>query len=185
MNRKFGPVFHLGYLVPDLDAAIDYWVTQLQVGPFFVETYDLPQGFAFRGRPIHVKSKVALAFSGELYVELIQEFSEDETPNTLFMKSFPGFGGYVAGGLQHVGCMVDSVADILADPVLGRHVAMTGEVGPIRLAYLEPEVSALPGAMMELIERGPYIEVKIATIKAASVGWDGSEPVRTLPRPLL
>jgi hypothetical protein len=182
MHRKLGPIFHMGYLVPDLEAAMDYWLTALQVGPFFVETYDLPRGFVFRGRPIHVKSKVALAFSGETYVELIEEHSSDDTPNTEFMKAFPGAAGYVAGGLQHVGCMVDSVAEILADPVLGGHVAMTGEVGPIRLAYLEPAVSALPGTMLELIERGPFIEAKIATIKAAATSWDGSDPVRTLRR---
>ncbi len=182
MQRKLGPLFHMGYLVPDLEAATAYWLEHLQVGPFFVEHHDLPQGFLFRGRPIHVVSKVALAFSGETYVELIEELSPDETPNTLFMKSFPGFAGYVAGGLQHVGCMVDSVAEVLADPVLGAHVAMTGQVGPIRLAYLEPQVSALPGTMMELIERGPLIEAKIAAIKAASVGWDGSDPIRSLKR---
>lgn len=182
MQRKLGPMFHMGYLVPNLEAAIDYWVAHNQVGPWFVETYDLPGVFQVRGRPIHVKSKVALAFSGESYIELIEEISDDETPNTVFMKSFPGFGSYVAGGLQHIGCMVDSVADILADPVLGAHVAMTGQVGPIRLAYLERDAGALPGAMVELIERGAYIEAKIAHIKAASVDWDGSDPVRKLPK---
>lgn len=57
---------------------------------------------------------------------------------------------------------------------------MGAVVGPIRLAYIQPAREAQAGTMLELIERGQFIEKKIATIKAASVGWAGSNPVRTL-----
>jgi glyoxalase/bleomycin resistance protein/dioxygenase superfamily protein len=180
MSRKFGPIFHMGYVVPDLDKAMQYWLDVMGVGPFFVETHDLPTGFVFKGKPIHIRSKVALTFSGENYIELIEDFSPDETPNSLFLRDLPGGTIHVAGGLQHLGCMVDDVYAAIGQVGAPEQVLMTAVVGPIRLAYVQPSREAQAGTMLELIERGPFIERKIATIKAASIGWDGSNPVRTL-----
>ena len=180
MSRKFGPIFHLGYVVPDLDKAMLYWLDVMGVGPFFVEMHDLPTGFVFRGKPIHIRSKVALTFSGENYIELIEDFSPDETPNSIFLRDFPEGKTHTAGGLQHLGCMVDNVDTAIGQVGAPEHVLMTAVVGPIRLAYIQPSRGAQAGTMLELIERGPFIERKIATIKAASIGWDGSNPVRTL-----
>jgi hypothetical protein len=169
----------MGYVVANLDKAMHYWLDVMGVGPFFVETHDLPTGFVFKGKPIHIRSKVALAFSGENYIELIEDFSPDETPNSLFLRDFPGGEIHVAGGLQHLGCMVDDVDAAIGQVSIREHVLMTAVVGPIRLAYIQPSREAQAGTMLELIERGPFIEQKIATIKAASIGWDGSIPVRS------
>jgi len=180
MSRKFGPIFHMGYVVPKLEPALDYWTQVMGVGPFFLERHILPVGFVYRGAPIQIDCKVALAFSGETYIELIEDLSPNETANTVFLRDLPGGAVHVGGGLQHVGCMVDSVAALLADPEIARDVAMTATVGPINLAYVQPLEGAQPGTMIELIERGPFIEAKIAAIKGASVGWDGAEPTRLL-----
>jgi len=180
MSRKFGPIFHMGYVVPDLEKAMHYWLDVMGIGPFFVETHDLPVGFVFKGKPIHIRSKVALTFSGENYIELIEDFSPDETPNSLFLRDFPAGKIHLAGGLQHLGCMVDDVNAAIEQAGARDHVLMTAVVGPIRLAYIQPSREAQAGTMLELIERGPFIERKIATVKAASIGWDGSNPIQTL-----
>jgi hypothetical protein len=173
----------MGYVVPKLEPALEYWIQVMGVGPFFLERHVLPSGFVYRGQPIRIDCKVALAFSGETYVELIEDLSPDETANTVFLRDMPGGTVHAAGGLQHVGCMVDSVAALLADPQIARNVAMTASVGQINLAYLQPTDGAQPGTMIELIERGPSIAAKIAAIKAASVDWDGAHPIRTLELP--
>lgn len=178
MSRRFGEIFHYGYVVPKLEEAMDYWINAMGVGPWFVETHDIPKGFIYRGKPVRTYCRVALAFSGPSYLELIEDTSPDETVNQTFLKDFPGGEIHVGGGLQHVGCMVDSVAELLADPEVASLAVLRGEVGPIQLAYLQPAQGAHPGTMIELIERGDYINRKIETIRAASVGWDGAEPIR-------
>jgi L-rhamnose isomerase len=50
--------------------------------------------------------------------------------------------------------------------------------GGVRFAYLVEDEH--PGAMIELIERGPAIEALMTIVKQASVNWDGSNPVRQL-----
>ena len=39
MSMKFGPIFHVGYAVPDLDKALAYWTDVMGVGPFFLERH--------------------------------------------------------------------------------------------------------------------------------------------------
>ena len=35
MSRHFGAIRQLGYVVPDIEAAMDYWSRTLGVGPWF------------------------------------------------------------------------------------------------------------------------------------------------------
>src|SRR3954463_14598607 len=39
MSIKFGPIFHIGYAVPDMDRALAYWTGVMGVGPFFLERH--------------------------------------------------------------------------------------------------------------------------------------------------
>ena len=37
MSIKFGPIFHVGYAVPDMAKALAYWTEVMGVGPFFLD----------------------------------------------------------------------------------------------------------------------------------------------------
>jgi len=39
MSIKFDPIFHVGYAVPDMGKALDYWTKVMGVGPFFLERH--------------------------------------------------------------------------------------------------------------------------------------------------
>ena len=76
--------------------------------------------------------------------------------------------------------MTDSVDEHLAQLAkIGVKPVQWGATATgIRFAYVDTDQH--PGAMIELIERGPAIEGFFGMAREAAQGWDGSDPVRRL-----
>jgi hypothetical protein len=74
-----GPIRQIGYVVTDLDKALAGWV-ELGVGPWFVMR-GLPQHVTYRGEPCEITLSLALANSGDMQFEVIQQ--QDDTPQHL------------------------------------------------------------------------------------------------------
>ena len=51
MSVFFGEIRQLGYVVPDIEAAMDYWSRVLGVGPFFYAPRVPVVNFIYRGEP--------------------------------------------------------------------------------------------------------------------------------------
>lgn len=168
----FGPVMQLGFVVPDLERAMEHWSSTVGVGPFFVLSHVQFAEVTYRGKPTRADMSVGLAQWGEVQVELIQQFNDEPS----IYRDFPY---RERGGLQHLGVMTDSVADDLARlRPLGVEAVQAGSTANgIRFAYVSTD--HYPGAMIELIEHGP-IDDFFALVRRAAQGWDGRDPVRRL-----
>src|SRR6185437_1835675 len=117
---------------------------------------------------------VALANSGPLQIELIQQ--RNDAPS--MYKDFLDAG---RTGLQHLAYWTESFeADLARLPAQGLVVGMSGEVGEKgRYVYFETETH--PVTVIELSEvAGPKGRL-FKMIREASIGWDGSDPVRPFP----
>ena len=68
------PVRQIALVVPDLEAAMRGYVEALGIGPWNVYTIGAPAmtGMTYRGEPVDFRIRHALAFSGEVMLELIQ-----------------------------------------------------------------------------------------------------------------
>ena len=73
MSVFFGEIRQLGYVVPDIEAAMDHWSRVLGVGPFFYAPRVPVEKFTYKGEPSSPITSVALANSGPVQVELIQQ----------------------------------------------------------------------------------------------------------------
>lgn len=164
-------VVQVGIVVEDLDAAIDRYVTALGVGPWFVAEHFSPPTVEHRGRPTSLDVNVGLAFAGHMQIELVQE--NGDADRSLFAD-----GGARKYGFHHWGVStVDFDRDLTRLVDSGYACVMT-HVSPYgnRGAFLE--ASAGVAGTLELIEMAPSVEAFFNEIYAASIGWDGSEPVR-------
>ena len=73
MSRLFGDVIQNGYVVRDIETAMRHWIDILGVGPwFYIEQLPVPD-FQYKGQPSPVDVSLALANSGTLQIELIQQ----------------------------------------------------------------------------------------------------------------
>ncbi|MFJ9453372.1 MULTISPECIES: VOC family protein [unclassified Herbaspirillum] len=174
MSRFLGEIKQLGYVVDDIQAAMKYWSEVLGVGPwYYMERVPL-KNYRYKGELQDIHSSVALANSGNVQVELIQQRNDAPSMYQDFLK---------AGrtGLQHLAYWTEDFDNDLARLLeKGWKVGMSGEVGERgRFVYFETEFH--PGTVIELSEiAGPKGTV-FRIIRESAENWDGSDPVRTFP----
>lgn len=173
MSRRFGPIRQNGYVVRDIEAALEHWTRVLGVGPFFYFERVPIQDFRYRGAPSDVDVSIALANSGDLQIELIQQ--RNDAPS--LYRDFLAAGHE---GLQHVACWYERLDDVLErGAAQGMRVGQQGSIGEQgRFAYLETE--AHPGTVIEISEVGGAKGRFFEHIRACAKDWDGEDPVRRI-----
>jgi len=174
MSRFLGEIRQLGYVVHDIEAAMDYWSRTLGVGPWFYNPKVPIENYRYRGESHQPHNSVALANSGFVQVELIQV--RNDVPS--MYRDFLQAGNT---GLQHVAYWTsDYDADLARLQAEGFAPVMSGEVGERgRFIYFDTEYH--PGTVIELSEvAGPKGRM-FDLIRQASEGWDGTNPVRPFP----
>ncbi|HZX82407.1 MAG TPA: VOC family protein [Reyranella sp.] len=175
MSRHFGEIRQLGYVVHDIEAAMDYWSKTLGVGPWYYNPKVPIVNYQYDGQSYEPHNSVALANSGFVQVELIQ--TRNDVPS--MYRDFLQAG---RTGLQHVAYWTESYdADVERLLEQGFKPKMSGEVGARgRFIYFDTEYH--PGTVIELSEvAGPKGKM-FDLIRETSKTWDGStDPVRPFP----
>ena len=178
MSRIFGAIRQNGYVVRDIEAALDHWVNVLGVGPFFYFDQVKVDDFRYRGQPSDAAASIALANSGELQIELIQ--LRNDAPS--MWRDFLDAGHE---GLQHFAYWMetpeamDSALERASS--LGYEVGQSGTVGENgRFVYLCTE--AHPGTVVELSEACGWKAKFFQKVAQAAQNWDGSDPIRSAQR---
>ncbi len=170
MSRLFGPIMQNGYVVNDWRTAADHWSRVLGVGPFFVMEHIRFAGCTYRGESSDIDMSVAIAYSGDLQIELIQQ--HNDAPSI-----YRDFRAAYGEGLQHVGVLVDHLEPVLAlDGWTERVVQAGSTVAGQRFAYVD--VGCHPGGMIELIEVNTQSRSAFAYMKDRAANWDGDRPIR-------
>ena len=174
MSRFFGEIRQLGYVVPDIEAAMDYWSKTLGVGPWYYNPRVPIVNYTYDGESYEPHNSVALANSGFVQVELIQ--TRNDVPS--MYRDFLRAG---RTGLQHVAYWTENYdADLERLLAQGFKPKMSGEVGERgRFIYFDTEYH--PGTVIELSEVAGAKGRMFDMIRQASEGWDGSDPVRPFP----
>lgn len=174
MSRFLGPIRQLGFVVPDIEEAMQHWTTVMGVGPFYYNPRVPIEDYVYDGRRYEPHNSVALANAGYIQIELIQ--CRNDVPS--MYKDFVDGGNW---GLQHTAYWTQQYdADLARMEEQGFAVKMSGKVGVDgRFAYFGKETH--PGTVIELSEvKGPKGRM-FDMIRVASEGWDGKDPIRPFP----
>lgn len=171
MNVQLGPVRQLGYMVTDVEAAMDHWINELGVGPWFYSPRVEPDDFICRGVPGQAPFRVALANSGPLQIELVQPL--DDSPS-MWNEYISAHGE----GLHHLAYWRSDYDDVLAQALeAGWTIAHQGSIRGGRFVYFDSP--AHTGTVVELSEMGGPKGNYFDRIREASIDWDGTDPVRS------
>ena len=167
---KLGPVRQVGYVVKDIEKAMQEWV-RLGVGPWFYTEKVPVEDFQYMGKPYDLNMSVALTHSGYIQVELIQQRNDAPSLYRDFLETR-------AEGIQHVSHWVedfDEKSEILID--LGYIIGHSGNIGPNgRFAYFVKD--RLPGTILEVSEVSGFKGEFFEAIADICTNWDGSDPIR-------
>jgi hypothetical protein len=170
-GQPLGGIMQMAYIVPDIRAAIDRWVTKLNVGPWFLLDSFSGVDPVYRGKPSKADVAIAMSFAGHMNIELIQP---NDTHPSVYKEAIDT-RGY---GFHHWGlASADVDADVARYTELGMEVAFRAGVptgGDV--VYLDAR-GELPG-FVELIPTNALMEEVFGGFQRAAVGWDGHDPIR-------
>ncbi len=175
MSLTFGPIFQMGYVVRDMDRAIEHLTKTTGIGPFFINSKIIFNSFEFRGKPAEpIEMKTAHAYSGDIDVELICQTCDRPS---IYQEHLATKGE----GLQHVGILSSNYhADLARHIAAGHTPIQAGSAGGdpgVGFCYFD-NAGAYPGTMVELIEATEGMVGFLEYVKKAARDWDGSRPVR-------
>ncbi len=172
MSRIFGAIRQNGYVVRDIRAAMDHWINALGVGPWFYIDRVKTDYFRHRGQSSDVEMSIALANSGDLQIELIQQRNRAPSMYLEFLDA-----GHE--GLQHVAYWTTHY-QALYDHALsfGYRVGHEGQIGGEKGRFAYFDTASHTGTVIEISDisggKGRFFE----RVKQAAGGWDGSDPIR-------
>lgn len=162
------PIMQIGYLVPDLDEAVAAWHRQSGIGPWRVFR-GVELAGTCRGDDVRVVIDVALSYSGETQIELIEAKSDAPSP-------YHREDGAPILGLHHVARITEDLAgEIARADERGQRLLFTGAAPGTEVAYFESP--AMPNTILEYIS-GPHTRAMLAAGVAEARDWDGVELFR-------
>ncbi|MEB4209296.1 VOC family protein [Mycobacterium sp. 94-17] len=173
MSQLFGRIAQIGYVVRDIEESMRRWVSY-GVGPWFYVENVAVDYFRYRGQDSALEMSVALANSGDVQLELIQQRNNAPSAYQDFIKSG-------RDGAQHIAYWTHDFQG-LYDRALesGFTVLHEGSIGGEkgRFAYFDTEFDQ--GTIIEISDiSGPKGQL-FKYIRDIAAGWDGTDPIRVI-----
>jgi Glyoxalase/Bleomycin resistance protein/Dioxygenase superfamily len=174
---SFGPqdnsIIQIAYTVADIEAAMRQYSELLHVGPWFLIGPFVPPKGRYRGVTTKAHFSLALAYTGQLMVELIQQHDQEPSvfQETLKARGAHGFHHWAVGArdfekttahYRSLGYQ-EAFSDTAPEP-LG-----------CRVIYFDTGRD-LPG-MVEVIEINAATEEGFHKIYQAGLEWDGKDHI--------
>ncbi len=158
-----GSTLHqVAFVVKDMDAGLKFFNEKMGV-PRFMVLDKFSQSVTdktYCGKPANWQFKIALAYSGDTQLELLQHVSGE--------TCYKDFLDRRGEGLHHLGFFMDDKArhdKALADLIGGGFpVLMSGRVDELRFTYLDTEAAI--GSIMELVYLDQNTKDMFAKIKS-------------------
>lgn len=167
-------LIHASFIVKDVFESAQAFLDLYGIGPWFVFEHCAMNDLKYRGSPAAMDFSLAVAFSGKMMVELIQQ--HDDAPSAY--RDVVATRGY---GFHHFAIQSEDYDQELARfRKLGFAVANEGTSPPDhgggRAAYVDT-TDRLPG-MTEVMEAVPELIATLSDMETVAANWDGSEPIR-------
>lgn len=165
-----GPVMQFAFVPKDFDAAVRHWTETMGVGPFYLIENNFLEDGKYLSDPYHCVFSIAIAYWGDMQIELVRQ--ENDAPSI--------YRGAEGEALHHTCILTDDIVEArrIAEEA-GAKVLVEGKVGADgHVLYVD--TGGGPGTIVEILQSATGTDGLFAMIKAASVGWDGSAPLRKL-----
>ncbi len=172
MSILFGPVRQMGYVVKDIEAAMQYWTRALRIGPFYYAEQAPILELNYRGAASDVRASIALSYSGNMQIALIQQ--RNEAPSCF--RDFLHAGRY---GLHHVGFFSrnferdlhrarEAGVDVVQTSIIGGPDGRFAILGPADPVRTRPALIAINETNLDVFRM----------VEKEAQRWDGGGPIR-------
>lgn len=157
---NFGPITQLGYLTDDLDKTAAAWV-KMGVGPF-TKMSGVKMPATMNGETVKIKIDLALAYQGDVQIELIQPLCD--SPSPYLENKQAGIWG-----AHHNQFTVEDVDMAIATcEAAGMEMACEITSGGWRYIYMRGAAG-----WIELTAPNPGLDMLYGMIRKSCEAWDG------------
>jgi len=173
LSHTLGPIKQLAFVPQDFEASIKYWTEIMGVGPFFYLEHISLEDVFYRGEQIEYDCSAAIAFWGDMEIELLRQHNEG--PSILM--------DFIEAGredLHHMRLGVDDLQGARDQLEAMGGKLIQSAILPGSGAYFMMEMPG-PGPIIELSMLEPRFEKLWAYMKKAADTWDGTDPLRAIP----
>jgi hypothetical protein len=162
-----GGIVQVAYTVPDIQKAMRDYSELMRVGPWFLVGPFVPPKGVYRGVTTKMRISLALAFTGETHIELIQQ--HDDEPS-VFGETLKARGAH---GFHHWGIGTRDFDKTAAHYRSLGYAEAFSDTAPMgfRVVYFDT-TRDLPG-MLEVIEMNAAAEAGFHAMCLAARDWDG------------
>ncbi|MCB1632880.1 MAG: VOC family protein, partial [Pseudomonadales bacterium] len=172
MSRFFDNIRQVGYVTPDLLRSMAFFIEKAGIGPWFVAQNVPVETCTYRGAPLKLEMSIALANSGDMQIELIQQMNDAPSIYREWLDQHPN--GDVP---HHYSSWSPRYDEVCAKArALGYEAVQEGRSGYGPFVYFQHPEN--PSFIYEVTEFTPPRRRMFENIAAASVGWDGERPLR-------
>jgi hypothetical protein len=164
-------IIQFAYTVDDIENGMRRYTELLHIGPWFLIGPFVPAKGLYRGAVTKMKISLAVAFAGEVMVELIEQHDAEASvyQETLRARGIHGFHHWAIGAR-------DFDATVEQYKSKGYREAFS-DISPrgVRVVYLD--TSADLSGMLEIIEMTLDVEEQYKRMYDAARTWDGKHSV--------
>jgi methylmalonyl-CoA/ethylmalonyl-CoA epimerase len=167
---NIGPLMQMAFCPPDFDAGLRHWTQTMGVGPFFLLEQVKLENQRFRGAPSDFVFTMALAYWGDMQIELIRP--ENDAPNM--------YAEHRGHSLHHSCILTSDIAAARATAIAsGATLLVEADVGDDGGVFYA-DTGGGPGSIIEVLQPASGSDALFAMMRTAAHHWDGSDPVRKL-----
>jgi len=169
MTSRIGPIVQAAYLVSNLGEAIEQWSAALGLSLFYRIDNVAFDSMTYRGQPVEFPLSTAIAYSGELQIELLLRMPEQEA-------RFPGFFRTGEGRLHHYQIRTSSIDAVLKEKHWQDQTLLRGKsAAGMEICFVD---AGLPdGSFLELVETSDNVLQFMDKFKTLSQTWTGKQQV--------
>lgn len=162
---------HYGYAVADIGDAVRHWSDLLGAGPFFLVEDMAFDHISYRGADCTFVHSAAFGQWGSVAIELMQ--ISQCSPRSFAESMIPG----PMPILNHIAYLSpDLDRDSASLESLGAPAFLHARFGEVEVRVHDAVDKV--GCNIEIHRKSDFIESFFAHVKNASIGWDGTTPLR-------
>jgi Glyoxalase/Bleomycin resistance protein/Dioxygenase superfamily len=167
-GQRENSVFQVAYTVADIEQGMQRYGELLRIGPWFLVGPFVPRKGVYRGTKTQMSISIAVAFAGQLMIELIAQ--HDEAPS-VYRETLAARGAH---GFHHWAIGARNFDATVAAYRAGGYAEVFSDLSPrgVRIVYLDTSAD-LPG-MLEIIEMTADVEEQYRRMYQAAKEWDGT-----------
>ena len=172
IGKGFGQIVQVAYLVEDIDVAMKHWLENAGLGPWTCFR-NIELETSFDGVDFTMRIHEALAYMGELQIQLVQSLDPPET-----VTPYQDYLSAGRWGVHHMAFFAEDIdATIAQAKAQGyKRTCSMRDKGGYRYYYCQSE--AMPDVWIEFLESYPDLHGIFRDGIAAAANWDGKDPIR-------